>query len=88
MNNLMGRKRIGKIVLMGIAVILVLPSILITLYSYPCQDDFHYAVEAKELLNQGYNLFTMSIARMVEYYVGFTGCYTSSFLGHFFFRND
>ena len=84
MNNLMGRKRIGKIVLMGIAVILVLPSILITLYSYPCQDDFHYAVEAKELLNQGYNLFTMSIARMVEYYVGFTGCYTSSFLGHFF----
>ena len=84
MNNLMGRKRIGKIVLMGIAVILVLPSILITLYSYPCQDDFHYAVEAKELLNQGYNLFTMSIARMVEYYVGLLDVIRQAFWGIFF----
>lgn len=84
MSNLSERKRIGKGVLVCIAVMLALPSILITLYSYPCQDDFHYAVEAKKLLDQEYNIFTMSIVRMVEYYLGFTGCYTSSFLGHFF----
>lgn len=84
MNNLSGRKRMSKAALVCIAVILTLPSILITLYSYPCQDDFHYAFEAKKLFNQGYNIFTMSIVKTVEYYVGFTGCYTSSLLGYFF----
>ena len=77
-------KKIYRVVSVCITVILLVPSILITLYSYPCQDDFHYAVEAKELLEQGYSIVIMSAIRTVEYYWGFTGCYTSSFLGHFF----
>ena len=78
-------KRFMRSLLYGIvAIILVLPSLVITQYSYPCQDDFTYASCAQNLLSQGYNLLTMSLKMTVEYYKTFTGCYTSSFLGHFF----
>lgn len=78
------KKIIKEIGLIVIAVILVLPSLVMTLYSYPCQDDFHYAFYGREMMEQGYNLLTMSWAKTVEYYKTFCGCYTSSFLGYFF----
>lgn len=82
-NLLKAQKSIISIFFVCIAVFLILPSIMITLYSYPCQDDFHYAFYARELMNQGHDIFTMSIIKTVEYYLTFTGCYTSSFLGYF-----
>ncbi len=69
---------------LGLIVVLTLPSLILTLYSYPVQDDFHYAYYGRELMRQGYNLITMSFAKTWEYYITFCGCYTSSFLGYFF----
>lgn len=69
---------------LGLIIVLTLPSLILTLYSYPVQDDFHYAYYGRELMRQGYNLITMSFAKTWEYYMTFCGCYTSSFLGYFF----
>ncbi|MGN0157149.1 MAG: DUF6056 family protein [Lachnospiraceae bacterium] len=67
-----------------LAIISMIPSLLFCRYTYPVQDDFHYAYHARLLFEKGYHLFSMSWAKMVEYYLTFTGCYTSSFFGHFF----
>lgn len=75
---------IKYIIYLGSIVVLTLPSLILTLYSYPVQDDFHYAYYGRELMRQGYNLITMSFAKTWEYYITFCGCYTSSFLGYFF----
>ena len=78
------RKRLVRTSIYGtIIVLLALPSVLITLYTYPCQDDFHYAFFAKETMAEGYNLLHMAIYWMIRYYKTFSGCYTSSFLGFF-----
>lgn len=60
------------------------PSIYVTQYTYPVQDDFHYANRAMELMKNGMGIFQMSIIRMAEYYKTFCGCYSSSFFGYFF----
>lgn len=72
------------IIYIGLIIVLTLPSLVLTMYSYPVQDDFHYAYYGRELMQQGYNLITMSLAKTWEYYKTFSGCYTSSFLGYFF----
>ncbi len=72
------------IIYIGLIIVLTLPSLVLTMYSYPVQDDFHYAYYGRELMQQGYNLITMSLAKTWEYYKTFCGCYTSSFLGYFF----
>lgn len=85
MKNIFKQKEYwGTIIASIVVVVLVLPSVMITLYSFPCQDDFHYASCARELMDQGYNIFTMAMKMTVEYYMTFVGGYTSSFLGHFF----
>lgn len=65
-----------------IILILVFPSLWMALYTYPVQDDFHYAYYAKELMEQGYSLLHMAWYKTVDYYLTFCGCYTSSFLGY------
>lgn len=67
-----------------VMIILILPSLAITWYSYPCQDDFDYARKGREMLAQGYNLFTMSMTKVIVWYKTFVGAYTSTFLGYFF----
>lgn len=62
---------------------LTIPSLVITRYTYPCQDDFHYAFYAQETLAEGHGLFYMAMKWTIEYYKAFCGCYTSSFLGYF-----
>ncbi len=74
----------NRAIFIGLAFVLVLPSIAITLYSYPCQDDFHYAFYGRELMNEGHGLLYMALIKTVDYYKTFCGCYTSSFLGYFF----
>lgn len=68
----------------AVMMILILPSLAITWYSYPCQDDFDYARYGREMLDQGYNLFTMSMAKVIVWYKTFVGAYTSTFMGYFF----
>ena len=60
--------------------VLTVPSLMITRYAYPCQDDFHYAFYAQETLAEGHGLFYMAMKWTIEYYKTFRGCYTSSFL--------
>lgn len=63
--------------------ILTIPSLMITRYVYPCQDDFHYAFYAQETMAEGHGLFYMAMKWTIHYYKTFCGCYTSSFLGYF-----
>jgi len=63
-------------------VILITPSLYITQYAYPVQDDFHYSYYAKEMMNQGHTLLTMALLKTWEYYITFCGCYASTFLGY------
>lgn len=66
-----------------LVIIMVAPSIVITQYAYPCQDDFHYAFYAREMMAEGHSLLYTAIAWTVRYYKTFCGCYTSTFLGYF-----
>lgn len=67
----------------GIQILMIVgPSLWMTFYSYPVQDDFHYAYYAKELMEQGYSLFHMAWYKTLDYYRTFCGCYTSTFLGY------
>ena len=68
----------------GIIMALTMPFLILTLYSYPVQDDFHYAYYGHEMMKQGHNLISMSFIKTGEYYRTFAGCYTSTFLGYFF----
>lgn len=77
-------KVVKYIIYIGIIMVLTLPSLILTLYSYPVQDDFHYAYNGRLLMQQGHNLITMSLMKTWEYYETFAGCYTSTFLGYFF----
>lgn len=80
----MRKEYMKSIVVLFLAIVSMIPSLTLCRYVYPVQDDFHYAYHARLLFEEGYNLFTMAWAKTVDYYLTFTGCYTSSFLGHFF----
>lgn len=75
---------VKHIIYVGLIVALTLPSLVLTLYSYPVQDDFHMAYYGRELMQQGHNLLTMALIKTWEYYRTFSGYYTCSFLGWFF----
>lgn len=72
----------NRIVFWVVLCLIVGPSLWMTRYTYPVQDDFHYAFYAKELMKQGYSLPRMAWIKTVDYYKTFCGCYTSSFLGY------
>lgn len=77
-----GRGRTSLYIL--IILILTVPSLAITRYTYPCQDDFHYAFYARETMAEGHGLLYTALSWTVQYYKTFCGCYTSTFLGYFF----
>lgn len=80
----MRRTFLKNAVVILIAIISMIPSLIFCRYTYPVQDDFHYAYHARLLFEEGYNLFSMAWIKTVDYYLTFTGCYTSSYFGHFF----
>ncbi len=80
----MRKEYLKNITVLFWAVVSMIPSLILCRYTYPVQDDFHYAYHARLLFEEGYNLLSMAWTKTVEYYLTFTGCYTSSFLGHFF----
>lgn len=82
--NKMKKRYVEFLVFTIVCIILIAPSLISTLYTFPVQDDFHYAFYAKELMNQGHNIFTASLIKTWDYYTSFCGCYTSSFLGYFY----
>lgn len=77
-------KQIKSLIYIGLIIVLTLPSLIIALYSYPGQDDFHYAYYGRKLMEEGHSLFSMAMIKTIEYYKTFCGCYTSTFLGYFF----
>lgn len=78
------RKWIRKKGIFILAVLaLTIPSLVITRYTYPCQDDFHYAFYAHETMAEGHGLFYTAMKWTIQYYKTFRGSYTSSFLGYF-----
>lgn len=77
-------KILQRIIYLLIVATMTLPSIIITLYAYPVQDDFGYAYHAKETMKKGHGLLYTSFAYTIKYYKTFCGCYTSSFWGYFF----
>lgn len=80
----MRKEYLKNIIVLLLAFVSMIPSLTLCRYTYPVQDDFHYAYHARLLLDEGYNLFSMAWAKTVDYYLTFVGCYTSSFFGHFF----
>lgn len=80
----MEKKFVKNGIVLLLAVISMIPSLIYCRYTYPVQDDFHYAYHARLLFEEGYNIFSMAWAKTVDYYLTFTGCYTSSYFGHFF----
>ena len=75
---------INNIFIVILSCLLVLPSLLITRYVYPVQDDFHYAHVAMQHFMNGENLLTMAGKETVHYYLTFMGGYSSTFFGHLF----
>lgn len=71
---------IGAAACMMLAILLWVPTLITTLYTYPVQDDFYYAMKAKECMEEGHNLLSMASIWTLEYYEGFSGYYTSTFL--------
>ncbi|MBD5468151.1 MAG: hypothetical protein HDR21_08400 [Lachnospiraceae bacterium] len=67
-------------VCMLLAVFLWAPTWITTLYTYPVQDDFGYALQAKTCMEEGHNLLTMSFICTVKYYREFSGYFMSTFL--------
>lgn len=80
----MQKKYLKNGMVLLLAIISMVPSLIYCRYTYPVQDDFHYAYHARLLFGEGHNLFSMAWAKTVDYYLTFTGCYTSSYFGHFF----
>lgn len=63
-----------------LAVLLWVPTGITTLYTYPVQDDFFYAMNAKECMEEGHSLLSMTFIKTVERYQSFSGCYMASWL--------
>ncbi len=63
-----------------LALILWIPTLITIWYTYPVQDDFFYALNAKECMEEGHSVLSMAFIKTVEHYQGFRGYYTASFL--------
>lgn len=78
------KTRCIKFLIVLLSIFSMIPSLIMCKYTYPVQDDFHYAYHARLLLGEGCNLINMAWDRTLFYYNSFTGCYTSSFFGYLF----
>ncbi|MBQ0027423.1 MAG: hypothetical protein KBS96_02355 [Lachnospiraceae bacterium] len=74
-----------KPVLLGIIGFMVAwPSVYITRYSFPAQDDFDYAAQARALMEQGYSLAGQAFKMTKDLHFTWGGLYSSTFFGYFF----
>lgn len=68
------------LLLATIAFLLIIPTLLGTLYIVPIQDDLYHAMEAREYMEQGHGLFSMAFTKTIENYRTTKPFYTSIFL--------
>ncbi len=68
------------LLLATIAFLLIIPTLLGTIYIVPIQDDLYHAMEAREYMEQGHGLFSMAFTKTIENYRTTKPFYTSIFL--------
>lgn len=68
----------------GLGLLCILPSVYITRFSYPAQDDFFYAKKASDLMNEGYGHIRLAFYMVEQWHQTWGGLYSSTFLGFFF----
>lgn len=57
----------------------IIPTILITRYTYPVQDDFHLVTTIHNVMNQGHGIISSALIMTWDYYKNFMGAYSASF---------
>lgn len=68
------------IICLGIIIWTIIPTVYLTKYTYPVQDDFHISSEVRDMVNDGYGIISGALLKVFEYYKGFMGAYTATFL--------
>ncbi len=64
-------------------IVLCMPSVIITLYTYPVQDDFYNTTVVLEEMAQGKNAFVAAWSKAINGYTTYSGYYFSLFLTYF-----
>lgn len=64
-------------------ILLCLPSTIVTLYTYPVQDDFYNTVNVLEVMQQGHTAFGAALYKAITGYTTYSGYYFSLFLTYF-----
>lgn len=64
----------------GVICFFIYPTLKITTYTYPVQDDLHLVTCMRSLREQGYSLISGALYYVVEYYKTFMGAYSAVFL--------
>lgn len=84
LKQIFSQEKILKIVITILLVLgvflLVIPSLIGTLYAYPVQDDFYHARVAREYMSEGHNAFSMAMTMTMKNYLNTKPFYTSMFL--------
>lgn len=68
------------VIFVAIVFLLIMPTLLGTLYIVPIQDDLYHATEARKYMEQGHGLFSMAFTKTIENYRTAKPFYTSMFL--------
>lgn len=74
------RNFLKAVIFVAIVFLLIMPTLLGTLYIVPIQDDLYHATEARKYMEQGHGLFSMAFTKTIENYRTAKPFYTSMFL--------
>lgn len=78
------KSNIKYVVCAVLTLMIVLPVIYATRFSFPCQDDFAYTKISKGLMNEGYSVLGQAIYMVKEWHMTWGGLYSSTFFGYLF----
>lgn len=80
--NMMIRAKAAIMAVLGL--LIIGPTIYITRYSFPAQDDFDYANNARTLMEEGYSLIGQAAHVTADWHMTWGGLYSSTFFGYLF----
>lgn len=78
----MDRKRVSQLCLFAGIIIMCLPLVLFTLYTYPVQDDFFYTWKVWTTMEEGHTAFGAVLLCTLRSWKDFSGYFFSMFLCH------
>lgn len=70
-----------EIILAILSLAVIIPVIYVARYALPAQDDFSYAFDARNLMNNGYSLLGQALYTTKDWYYSFGGLFSSTFWG-------